>query len=93
MNGVGLYYRLMQTSSSGSGTAVASAAQVQAAREALDALVREVVQWHFDPETGSPFWLDYAKKLGWDPRREIGSFVDLKRLGLFEDEWLRGGPV
>ena len=82
----------MQTSS-GSGTAVASAAQVQAARQALDALVREVVQWHFDPETGSPFWLDYANTLGWDPRREIGSFADLNRLGLFEDEWLRGGPV
>ena len=44
---------------------------VQAAREALDAWVREMVAWHFDPATGCPFWLDYAKKLGWDPRREI----------------------
>jgi phenylacetate-coenzyme A ligase PaaK-like adenylate-forming protein len=93
VNGVGLYYRLMQTSSSGSGTAVASAGQIQAARDTVDKLVREVVAWHFDPETGSPFWLDYAQKLGWDPRREIGTFADLKRLGLFEDEWLRGGPV
>ena len=92
VNGVGLYYRLMQTSSSGSGTAVASTAQIQTARQELDALVREVVAWHFDPETGSPFWLDYAKKLGWDPRREIGGFADLNRLGLFEDEWVRGGP-
>ncbi|HVH25413.1 MAG TPA: hypothetical protein VM818_01595 [Vicinamibacterales bacterium] len=68
-------------------------AQVQSARDALDAQVREIVAWHFDPATGCPFWLDYAKKLGWDPRREINAFVDLKRLGLFEDEWLRGGPV
>ncbi|HEY7449935.1 MAG TPA: hypothetical protein VH702_17395 [Vicinamibacterales bacterium] len=83
----------MQTSSSGSGSAVAFAGQVQAAREALDTLVREVVAWHFDPETGSPFWLDYAQKLGWDPRHEVKNFADLKRLGLFEDEWLRGGPV
>jgi phenylacetate-coenzyme A ligase PaaK-like adenylate-forming protein len=68
-------------------------AQVQSARDALDAQVREIVAWHFDTSTGCPFWLDYAKKLGWDPRSEINTFGDLKRLGLFEDEWLRGGPV
>ena len=64
-----------------------------AAREALDAWVREVVAWHFDPATGAPFWIDYAKKLGWDPHREIKGFADLKRFDSFEDEWLRGGPV
>ncbi len=63
------------------------------AREALDGRVREIVSWHFDPATGSPFWLDFAAKLGWDPRTEIHGFSDLSRLGLFEDEWLRGGPV
>jgi phenylacetate-coenzyme A ligase PaaK-like adenylate-forming protein len=67
--------------------------RARASREALDARVREVVAWHFDPSTGCPFWLDFARKLGWDPRREIGTFSDLVRLGLFEDEWLRGGPV
>jgi phenylacetate-coenzyme A ligase PaaK-like adenylate-forming protein len=40
-----------------------------------------------------PFWLDFAAKLGWDPRREIRSFEDLKRFPPFEDEWLRGGPL
>ena len=64
-----------------------------AVRATLDAWVREVVDWHFDPATGSPFWLDFAKKAGWDPRREITNFDDLKRFGSFEDEWLRGGPV
>jgi len=67
--------------------------RVSDARAALDAWVREVVDWHFDPASGCPFWLDYAKKLGWDPRKEISGFDDLKRLGEFEDEWLRGGPV
>ena len=66
---------------------------IEAARGALDAHVREMVAWHFDPETGCPFWLDYAQTLGWDPRREITGFADLARLGRFEDEWLRGGPV
>ncbi len=69
------------------------ARRARASRELLDAHVREVVAWHFDPSTGCPFWLDFATKLGWDPRREIGNFSDLARLGLFEDEWLRGGPV
>jgi phenylacetate-coenzyme A ligase PaaK-like adenylate-forming protein len=62
-------------------------------RVKLDAWVREVVAWHFDPSTGSPFWLEYAARLGWDPRREVQSFGDLNKLGLFQDEWLRGGPV
>ena len=64
-----------------------------AAREALDAWTREIVQWHFSPETGCPFWLDYAKKLDWDPRREVRGYADLDRFNFFEDEWLRGGPV
>jgi phenylacetate-coenzyme A ligase PaaK-like adenylate-forming protein len=85
-----VYSAIMQTSDSS--TADVSL-RARASREALDAHVREVVAWHFDPSTGCPFWLDFAKKLGWDPRREIGNFSDLARLGLFEDEWLRGGPV
>ena len=64
-----------------------------APRAALDRQVREVIEWHFDPSTGSPFWLDFAKKAGWDPRREVNTFDDVKRFGSFEDEWLRGGPV
>ena len=61
--------------------------------EALDRWVREVVEWHFDPATGCPFWLGFAQRAGWDPRREIRTFADLQRFGEFEDEWLRGGPV
>jgi len=67
--------------------------EIQAARARLDAHVRETVRWHFSPETGSPFWLEWAEKAGWDPRDEIGGFADLGRFGLFQDEWLRGGPV
>ncbi len=68
-------------------------AQASKAREQLDTHVREMVQWHFDPATGCPFWLEYADRLDFDPRKEIGSYSDLKCLGHFEDEWLRGGPV
>jgi hypothetical protein len=65
----------------------------QPAAVALDAWIRELMQWHFDPATGCPFWIEWAAKAGWDPRREVQSFADLKKFGSFEDEWLRGGPV
>jgi hypothetical protein len=67
--------------------------QVRQAKEQLDGHVRAMMEWHFDPETGCPFWLEFAAKLGWDPRKEIHSFDDLKRFPPFQDEWLRGGPV
>jgi len=73
--------------------APASPARIRAAREALDAWVREVVAWHFGPDTGCPFWLEQAARLSWDPRREIQGFADLARFEPFQDEWLRGGPV
>jgi hypothetical protein len=57
----------------------------------LDAHTREIVAWHFDPQTGCPFWLDYAAKLKWDPRKEIQSYADLDKFDSFQDEWLRGG--
>lgn len=71
----------------------ASEADVLAARQALDAHVQDIVQWHFNPESGCSFWLDFAKKAGWDPRKEIKSFGDLQKFDEFQDEWLRGGPV
>ena len=47
----------------------------------------------FQSRNRLPFWLDYAAKLDWDPRTEIRGYADLDRLGFFQDEWLRGGPV
>ncbi|MEE8522304.1 MAG: hypothetical protein V3T72_00100, partial [Thermoanaerobaculia bacterium] len=67
--------------------------RVREARERLDAHVREVVEWHFNPETGCPFWLEKAEIFDFDPRRDVKSYDDLKLFGHFEDEWLRGGPV
>jgi phenylacetate-coenzyme A ligase PaaK-like adenylate-forming protein len=67
--------------------------KTRAARAELDQWVREVVRWHFDPETGCPFWLDFASRLDFDPRTEIKTYDDLSRFPAFQDEWLRGGPV
>jgi hypothetical protein len=81
------------TSGRGDACVAPTPTALQAARDILDTWVREVIDWHFDPATGCPFWLERARGLGWDPRRDIQGFSDLQRFGPFEDEWLRGGPV
>jgi phenylacetate-coenzyme A ligase PaaK-like adenylate-forming protein len=63
------------------------------ASELLDAHTVETVQWHFHESTGSPFWLEKKSQLKFDPLTEIKCFEDLKKFPLFEDDWLRGGPV
>lgn len=68
-------------------------AKAKAAREKLDAHTYETVQWHFSESTGCPFWLEKAKGLKFNPLKEVKTFDDLKKFDLFEDEWLRGGPV
>jgi phenylacetate-coenzyme A ligase PaaK-like adenylate-forming protein len=67
--------------------------QVRSARERLDAHVRDIVRWHFSPETGTPFWLERARTFKFDPLQDVRGFDDLKLFGHFEDDWLRGGPV
>jgi phenylacetate-coenzyme A ligase PaaK-like adenylate-forming protein len=64
----------------------------ESAPDRLDAHVREIVQWHFSPETGCPFWLDWARQAGWNPAAEVRSFADLLRFPHFQDEWLRDLP-
>src|SRR3954454_8570684 len=73
--------------------AAALDARARKAQEQLDAHVRDTVEWHFNPATGSPFWLEKQKEWGLDVRKEVRSFADLRKLPHFEDDWLRGGPV
>ena len=68
-------------------------AKVKHAREQLDAHTYEIVQWHFHPSTGCPFWLQKASELKFDPLKEVRCYDDLKKFEPFQDEWLRGGPV
>ena len=69
------------------------ASAVAAAKDRLDQHTYETVQWHFHPSTGSPFWLEKAKELPFDPLTAIRTFEDLKKFPAFEDDWLRGGPI
>src|SRR2546426_1615244 len=70
-------------------TNVVDSSAIKAAQEKLDAHVREIIQWHFSPETGCPFWLEWAAKAGWNPAKEVRSFADIQRFPHFQDEWLR----
>ena len=72
---------------------LADAESIARSRERLDAHTVEMMAWHFHPSTGSPFWLEYAGSLSFDPLKEVRCFDDLKKFPPFEDEWLRGGPV
>ena len=63
------------------------------AREKLDAHTCEIVQWHFNESTGCPFWLEKKQELKFNPLTEVKCFDDLKKFPLYEDEWLRGGPI
>ena len=62
--------------------------KIKAAKDQLNAHLREIVQWHFTPETGCPFWLDWSKQ-NFDPRQEIQTIDDLLKFPHFHDEWLR----
>ncbi|MFE7314167.1 phenazine antibiotic biosynthesis protein [Streptomyces sp. NPDC057555] len=57
-----------------------------------DELVRAAMQWHFSPETGTPFWLDRLDRLGFDPRTDVRTMADLSLFPQVVDD-LRHTPV
>ena len=66
---------------------------ISEARQKLDEHTYNIVQRHFHDSTGCPFWLEKKAELKFDPLTEIKVYDDLKKFPLFEDDWLRGGPV
>ena len=67
--------------------------KIQQASLELDSHVAEIIKWHFSPETGSSFWLDWAKQQSWNPVDEVKTFHDLtEKFPNFGDEWLRDLP-
>jgi phenylacetate-coenzyme A ligase PaaK-like adenylate-forming protein len=42
-----------------------------------DEFIRAAMDWHFDPATGSPYWLRRARSLEFDPRADVKSLEDL----------------
>ena len=58
----------------------------------MDALIRAAMDWHFDPATGSPYWLRRAETLTFDPRDDVNCHADLARFPRVADE-LRDVPA
>src|SRR4051812_44202656 len=57
-----------------------------------DAYLRAAVAWHFGTGTGSPFWLDAAKDLDFNPLIDVRTFTDLRLFPNLTDQ-LRSVPV
>ncbi|MGW0087025.1 phenazine biosynthesis protein [Streptomyces sp. NPDC003393] len=59
---------------------------------APEEFVRAAMQWHFSPETGSPYWVKKAAELAFDPLTDIRSWADLDLFPDVGEEW-RDIPV
>jgi phenylacetate-coenzyme A ligase PaaK-like adenylate-forming protein len=51
-----------------------------------DAYIRAAMQWHFGRDTGSPFWIERARSLEFDPCADVRSFDDLALFPNVTDE-------
>ncbi len=49
--------------------------------ESLEDRLRRILAVHFQPDSGTPYWIDRAKSLGVDPIRDINTVEDLALLG------------
>lgn len=58
----------------------------------VDRHVREMMKWHFNPQTGSKFWLSRRNRLDFDPILDIHGLHDLSRFPQMADE-LRDTPI
>lgn len=60
----------------------------------LDEWTRRVIDTHFDPDTGTPYWLDWQDASGIDVRSRIEGFGDLREVfEPFDGNVLRTLPV
>lgn len=60
----------------------------------LDTWTCRVIATHFDPETGTPYWLDWERENGLNVRGAIDGFADLREVfEPFDEDVLRTLPV
>jgi hypothetical protein len=66
--------------------------QLQTASQ-VDLRLSRVIGIHFDPDGGSPFWLERQAELGFDVRTEIRCASDLVKLGPMDEAALSARPI
>lgn len=59
----------------------------------LDTWTREIISWHFQQETGSPYWLERLKQFDFNPLTDIKTYDDLKLFGFFNESELKTIPA
>ena len=62
-------------------------------REELSCVLKRVVALHFDPASGSPYWLQRQGELGLDARLDIRTPADLALLGPMDESALASRPI
>lgn len=55
--------------------------------------LRHIIEVHFDPRWGAPYWLECMKQWRFDPRREITSQAELSRIPGASRESLTKRPI
>ncbi len=61
--------------------------------ETVELRLRRVIALHFDPQCGTPFWLDRAADLGIDPLSRVRTLGDLECFGDMSPDDLRRRPL
>jgi hypothetical protein len=56
-------------------------------------LIRTIFAIHFDPDSGTPYWLEQEKKAGINARKDIKTYADFHLLGSMDVQQLRNRPI
>ncbi len=62
-------------------------------QQSPEAWLQQMMRWHFDDRTASPYWLRKKQALDFDPISDIRTLDDVKRFGLFDKTDLQKLPV
>ncbi len=64
--------------------------KVSTAEDGLNRHLINIIHWHFSPDTGTPYWLNWANEHSVNPLKEVTCFTDIVRIfPNFRDELLR----
>jgi len=59
----------------------------------LNEWVKSLIELHFDPKHGAPYWIKKSEKLSFDPKKDINSIEDLIHFPTADQEVLRKCPT
>jgi len=66
---------------------------VQTSEQFINSRLKRIIALHFDPQKGTPYWLEKASSLGVNAANEINSIADLECLGMMNEKDMSSRPV